>query len=281
MKRLVGLVALLLAAIGTSMAAAAERSTATVTPVAARDVLAAEAAGLITLKYIPNDSRSAQVVVENKSDQPLTLRLPDAFAGVPVLAQFGMGGIGGGMGGGGFGGGGGGGGGMGGGQAMGGGGMGGMGGMGGGMGGMGGGMGGMGGGMFSVPPEKTKVVKVATVCLEYGKDEPSPRLPYRLVRLDSFSEDPALAAIMVALGRGEISQKVAQAAAWHLASGRSWQQLAAEKIDRAGGAPDLQYFSLAELLAARQVVAIAVERTGRGAAGSGPVSRQFRSPGEG
>ena len=139
----------------------------------------------------------------------------------------------------------------------------------------------MGGGMFSVPPEKTKVVKVATVCLEYGKDEPSPRLPYRLVRLDSFSEDPALAAIMVALGRGEISQKVAQAAAWHLASGRSWQQLAAEKIDRAGGAPDLQYFSLAELLAARQVVAIAVERTGRGAAGSGPASRQFRSPGEG
>jgi len=153
------------------------------------------------------------------------------------------------------------------------------------MGGMGGGgmggMGGMGGGMFSVPPEKTKVVKVATVCLEYGKDEPSPRLSYRMVRLDSFSEDPALAAIMMALGRGEIPQKVAQAAAWHLASGRSWQQLAAEKIDRAGGAPDLQYFSAAELLAARRVVAVAVERTGRSTDRGMSGSRRFRSPGEG
>ena len=139
----------------------------------------------------------------------------------------------------------------------------------------------MGGGMFSVPPEKTKAVKVATVCLEYGKDEPSPRLPYRLIRLAAFSEDPALSAVMVAMGRGEIPQKVAQAAAWHLASGRSWQQLAAEKIDRAGGAADLRYFSPAELLAARQVVAIAVARTGRfpGRGQTGP--RQFRSPGEG
>ena len=274
MKRFVGLLGLVVGLIGAQPAFSAERVSSSPASAVSHDVLAAEAAGLIALKYIPNDSRSAQVVVENKSDQPLTLRLPDAFAGVPVLAQFGMGGIGGGGMGGGMGGGGGG-------QAMGGGGMGGMGGGMGGMGGMGGGMGGMGGGMFSVPPETTKVVKVATVCLEYGKDEPSPRLPYRMVRLDSFSEDPALAAIVVALGRGEIPQKVAQAAAWHLSSGRSWQQLAAEKIDRAGGVPDLQYFSMAELLAARQVVAIAIERTGRVAGGNSAGLRQFRSPGEG
>ena len=234
MKRFVGLLGLVVGLIGAQPAFSAERLSSSPASAVSHDVLAAEAAGLIALKYIPNDSRSAQVVVENKSDQPLTLRLPDAFAGVPVLAQFGMGG-----------------------------------------------MGGMGGGMFSVPPETTKVVKVATVCLEYGKDEPSPRLPYRMVRLDSFSEDPALAAIVVALGRGEIPQKVAQAAAWHLASGRSWQQLAAEKIDRAGGVPDLQYFSMAELLAARQVVAIAIERTGRVAGGNSAGLRQFRSPGEG
>ncbi len=93
--------------------------------VASQDILDAEKAGLIDVKYIPNDSRSAQIVIDNKSDQPLTLRLPKAFVGVPVLAQFGQGGIGGGMGGG-MGGGGG--------QAAG----------GGGMGGMGGGMGGGG-----------------------------------------------------------------------------------------------------------------------------------------
>ncbi len=219
------------------------------------DVLEAEARGLVSVKYIPNDAKSAQIVVENKSDKPLTLRLPTAFAGVPVLAQMGMGG----MGGGGMGGGGMGAGGMGGGagaQATGGGGMGGggMGGMGGGMGGMGGGMGGMGGGMFSVPPEKVRTVRVATVCLEYGKPEPSPRLPYRLVAVESFSSDPQLSAVLEAFGRGELSQKVTQAVAWHLCSGLSWQKLAAEKIDRAGGYPDEAYFAPAELMAADRVV---------------------------
>ena len=158
---------------------------------------------------------------------------------------------GGGMGGGGMGGGMGGGGG---GQTAGGGGMGGGGMGGGGMGGGGMGGGGMGGGMFSVPPEKTKVVKVATVCLEYGKREPSPRIPYQLAALETFSEDPALAVLLEAFGRGEIPLKVAQAAAWNISSGLSWQQLAAEMIDHAGGVPDQRYFSNAELFAAQQVV---------------------------
>ena len=215
---------------------------------ASRDILDAEKEGLVEIKYIPNDSRSAQIVVNNKTNQPLTLRLPAAFVGRPILAQFGGGqgggqggGMGGGMGGGG-------------GQTAGGGGMGGGGMGGGGMGGGGMGGGGMGGGMFSVPPEKTKVVKVATVCLEYGKREPSPRIPYQLAALETFSEDPALALLLEAFGRGEIPLKVAQAAAWNISSGLSWQQLAAEIIDHAGGVPDQQYFHKAELFAAQQVV---------------------------
>jgi hypothetical protein len=115
-------------------------------------------------------------------------------------------------------------------------------------------MGGMGGGMFSVPPEKTKVVRVATVCLEYGKREPSPRIPYQLAALETFSEDPALAVLLEAFGRGEIPLKVAQAAAWNISSGLSWQRLAAEVIDRPGGVPDQKYFNNAELFAAQQVV---------------------------
>jgi hypothetical protein len=237
----------------------------------ALDVLEAEAQGLVSVKYIPNDAKSAQIVVANKSGKPLTLKLPAAFAGMPVLAQMGMGGMGmGGMGMGGMGGGG-----MGGGagaQATGGGGMGGMGGGMGGMGGMGGGMGGMGGGMFAVPPEKVRTIKVATVCLEYGKPEPSPRLPYRLVALDSFSSDPQLAAVLEAFGRGAVSQKVAQAVAWHLASGLSWQQLAAEKIDRAGGYPDEPYFAPAELMAAFRVVEASAQHRGEQPAATSPAT---------
>ena len=64
--------------------------------VEATDLLAAETQGLVAVKYIPNDSRSAQIVITNRTQRPVTLRLPAAFAGVPVLAQMGMGGMGGG-----------------------------------------------------------------------------------------------------------------------------------------------------------------------------------------
>jgi hypothetical protein len=115
-------------------------------------------AGDIEVKVIPKDAKEGSVLITNKTGKPLTIKVPEALAGVPVLAQgLGLGGAGGGLNGGnqgGYGGGGGN-------QGFGGGMMGGMGGMGGmgmggmGMGGMGmgGGMGGMGGGFFSVPAE--------------------------------------------------------------------------------------------------------------------------------
>jgi hypothetical protein len=215
------------------------------------ELFAAEAEGLVAVKYIPNDSRSAQVIITNKTSKPLSLRLPAAFAGVPVLAQMGMG-----MGGGaaaGFAAGG-----IGGGPQATGGGLGGQ-----GMNGMGGGgMGAVGGGAFSIPPQKTRVLRVTTVCLEHGKPEPSSRNAYSLEPVESFSNDPKLAIVLASLGRGELSQKVAQAAAWHLSNGMSWQQLAAEKIDHAGGVPDEPYFSQAELVAAQRVVAIATQQAG-------------------
>lgn len=203
----------------------------------AQDLLEAQAAGLVEVKFIANDSRTAQVVVRNRSDRPLTLRLPEGFAGVPVLAQFmnqqqggagfGAGGIGGTP------------------QNVGG---------GGGMGGMGGMGGGMGGGPFSLPPERTRTLRVPTVCLEYGKREPSPRIEYRMTPLAECSTDPRLQDVVTALADGKISQKVAQAAAWHVASGRTWEQLSAEMIQMAGGDPDRPYFAAGELAAARNFV---------------------------
>ena len=222
-----GLITLSLAAVVAQAGDAGTSKQTTGRPaVVVHDVLDAETAGLVTVKFIPNDSRSAQVLVTNKSNKPLTLKMPSAYAGVPVLGQMGMGGMGGGMGG---------------------------------MGGMGGGMGGMGGGAFSVPAEKTKVLKITTVCLEHGKKEPSSRMAYKLVALDTFSTDPKLQVILASLGRGELSQKVAQAATWHVANGLSWDQLAAKKIDRLGR-PDDAWFSPNELLMAHRSVAVASER---------------------
>jgi len=238
----------------------ARKSSVSAPASAVSDIFDAEERQQVSIRYIPNDSKSAQIIVTNRTRSPQTLRLPVAFAGVPVLAQFG----GGGMGGGGMGGGQGGfaGAGIGGGaQAMGGGG-GGFGGQG--MNGMGGGgMGQGGGGAFSIPPERSRVFRVPTVCLEHGKTEPSSRMAYTLVRAESFSSDPKLAIVLEGLGRGELSQKVAQAAVWHMASGLTWERLAAEKIDHPGGYPDEPYFSEAELLAAHRVVAVATQQARR------------------
>ncbi|NLX95151.1 MAG: hypothetical protein GXY83_03135 [Rhodopirellula sp.] len=210
------------------------------------EMFSAIESGQIDVKLIPKNSKQARIMIENKTDQPLSVKLPEAFAGVPVLAQFGGGmgggGLGGGLGGGGMGGGGGGA------QTMGGG-------MGGGMGGMGG-MGGGGMGMFNVAPEQVGQFKVTTVCLEHGKDEPNPHVPYEIRPLEEVTSEPEVLELCSMLGKGMMDQRVAQVAAWHLANDMSWQELAAKQLRFANGTR-ASYFSPQEIRAAMQVVAVA------------------------
>jgi hypothetical protein len=222
--------------------------------------------GSIAATMIPKSSLEGNVFIENKTDKPITVKLPKAVAAAQVLKQgFGGAGAGGGGGRGGMGGGPGGmGGGMGG-QMMGGGmgGMGGgmMGGMGGGMGGMGGGMmGGMGGGFFSIPPEKTVQIPMTAVCLNHGKPEPKPKMTYRLIRLEEYTSDPVLQELLEMVGTGKLDPAVAQAATWNLTDKMSWEKLAAKVVERVGGVPDDPYFSESELASARQLVVQAQAR---------------------
>jgi len=114
---------------------------------------------------------------------------------------------------------------------------------------------------FVVYPGKSRVVRVPTVCLEHGKREPNAKVPYRMVRLDACTSDPRVAEILESLSRGMVSQKVAQAVSWHLSSGRTWEQLAAEVIEMAGGAdPDVPVFSPLELAMAKRFVDAATSR---------------------
>jgi hypothetical protein len=231
------------------------------------ELFAAMDAGEVEVRFIPRDATRANVLIRNKTDRPLKIQLPAAFAGVPVNAQMGMGGMGmgggmGGMGGGmgGMGGMGGGMGGMGGGQAMGGG-MGGgmMGGMGGGMmGGMGGGMG--MGGMMNVAPEKVGKVKVNTVCLEHGKPDPKPSMAYTIRPITAFTTDPALIEVCKMVGRGEIPQNAAQAATWHLTDEMSWQELATKDRVRLMNGYTEKFFSLTELHLANRILGVAGQR---------------------
>lgn len=248
------------------------------------ELFAAIEAGQVSARLIPQNARKGNVLFENKTDKPLTIKLPEAVIGVPVTnAQFG-GGMGGGMGGmgGGMGGMGGGMGGMGGGgqQAMGGGmGGGGMGGMGGGMGGMGGGMGGMGGGggFFSIPPEKVVSIPLQSVCLEHGKPEPTVRSEYILVPVEKFNDDPALFEILSLVSSGKVDSQIAQAAAWHLTDKMSWRDLAMDSNRRLGGLAPEPVFSTRQLMAAQQLLSIAQARAEKRAEGAPAKPETIRS----
>lgn len=201
--------------------------------------------GLAEVKFIAMDDHRGRVFVENKTDQELQLRLPEAFVGVPVLAQLGGGG-------GGFGGGGGGGG-----QAVGGGGG------GGGFGGGGGGGGGFGGGggAFSVAPEKTAKINVPLLCLDHGKRIPSSKKPYKLVPAEEhLGSRPEVIELLAAFGRGELQRGAAQAAVWHANSDVSWQALAAKLDGTARSFVRNPYFTRYEIQAAVAYVQEATRR---------------------
>lgn len=185
------------------------------------EIFAAVEKGQIEVQLIPRDSTRCNLLVKNKTDKPLNVILPQAFAGVPVLAQVqdGIGllgddrlfdnarapqilGIGPGL------------------NNW-----------------RGPGLMNVGpqnfgrpnapqGLLFNVAPEKVGRMRLTSVCLEYGKPDPRPRFKYQIKPIESVTDKPAVVELCAMLGRGEIGQRPAQLAAWHLSNAMSWQQLA-------------------------------------------------------
>lgn len=230
--RTLGFACTLVAATAMTAYAAGPRAKTSTTPDAATavEMFAAVDQGQIEVRVIPKDSTKANLLIENKSDQPLSVKLPAAFAGIPALAQD-DGGFGGGGGGGG-----------GGNQSFGGG------------GGGGGDFGdGGGGGFFNVAPEQIAKVELTIVCLEHGKADPRPAIPYKIIPIEEYTSNKSVHELLKLLGRGAVSQRVAQAAAWHLANNMSWEELASKQLRFLTGVRR-PYFSRNELAAAVRVV---------------------------
>jgi hypothetical protein len=188
--------------------------------------------GQLDVTIIVKSSKEANLFIENKTKEPLNVKLPDAFTAVLAQAGFGADPFGGGGGAGGQN------------QAV------------------GGGAGGMGAGgqnFFNVPAERVGEVGVPCVCLEHGKDEPRPSVKYKVQPFEAYSDNGALREVLTALGKGQVSQRVAQVSAWHLASGMSWEELAAKEVRRLNGVR-YPYFHPQEVAAAARVVQIATER---------------------
>lgn len=121
---------------------------------------------------------------------------------------------------------------------------------------MGGGGGGMGGG-FAVPPERIADLTLNTVCLEYGKPDPRPSMHYELRPIEEVTDNVVLQELLRDFGRGKYTdQRAVQAAAWHLADGKSWDELAALK-NRRIRRPDEPHFRLDQLQNAQMYVSLA------------------------
>ncbi len=197
----------------------------------------------VSVRLVAKSEFEGHLLIENKTDAPLTIQMPEAFVGVQVLPQFGQQGGGGG----------------GGGQQGGGGGQNQAAGGGGGGGQQGGQQGGGMQGGFSIPVATVARVPVNMVCLEHGKKVPSQRLHYTIVRPESYTSDPRVHELCKMVGTGQLDRASAQAAAWNIANNMSWDQLA-NKMYNNVGSPDTPYFSRQQLLAAQKIVAGADHR---------------------
>ena len=216
---------------GSVLSATAKEDTSPPAEPAVVDLFAGIDDGRVEATVVPRDSKKVTLQLRNKSDQPVTIRLPEAFAAVPVQAQFGGGMFGGGAGG------------LFGGRGMGPGGGNPFGaGQGGGTQGLGvagqnGGQNGVNGGrrkgggpgLFSVPAGKVVKVKLTSVCLEYGKPEPHARNEYVVRPIEALCGKAEVVSIIRSLGDGEVSQEVAQLAAWNVASGTGFEEMASLK----------------------------------------------------
>lgn len=193
----------------------------------------------IDVRLVAQNANAGRIFITNKTDKPLSVSIPKGLVGVQILPQFngngfgnqngfGQGTFGGGLnqggqtgqaqavggnasplGGGGFPG-----------------------------GGNNGGFPGMQGGpgFFSIPPEKTVQIAMNSVCLNYGRREPHAGMKYQLTRAETVYTDPALIQLLEDYSP-RTNRDVQQAAAWHLANGLSWDQIAQLTDQKVPGNP--------------------------------------------
>ncbi len=201
------------------------------------ELFAAIEAGRAEVRVIPRDSKVVNLLVRNLSEKPLRLEMPAALAAAPIAAQpgnglfpgandpFGNNNNGGNNS-----------------QAI-----------------------GLPGGQqnnnnvpfgnpfMNIPAGREIKVRLACVCLEHGKPEPSTRIVYELKPLADYTTDARAIAAVAGLGKKGVNQRVVQLAVWNLVNDKSWEDLAAKKIKHIGRF-DSPMFQPSELESAQALV---------------------------
>ena len=187
------------------------------------ELFAGVAGKQLGVAIIPTNERVGNVLIENVTEETITVRLPDSFVGQQVPnrvnpnAQRA--------------------------QPVGGGFLGGP----------------LRDGRLSIPSKRIAQVQYRSVCLAHGWPDPRPDLPYEIMPVENFTQDKILQTLIYAIGTERINQKVSQAAAWHVANKMPWERLATE-LSPVAGLP-VPFFNQAELVAAHQLVVLADKKS--------------------
>lgn len=107
---------------------------------------------------------------------------------------------------------------------------------------------------FFLPPGKSAKVDLPSVCLDFGKPDPTRTKPYEIRPVTAFTNAATIERLLVRWRRDRFSQPVAQAAAWHLANGVTWDKLARLPSQGTAFVPGRPMFSRDLLEAAQRLV---------------------------
>lgn len=88
---------------------------------------------------------------------------------------------------------------------------------------------------WTLAPGQLLQLQIPCFCLEFGKPDPNRKIPYEMVELQELNDQPAVQELLKRFAQGDIDQRVAQLAAWHVASGTPWPMLAQLKLPRTNG----------------------------------------------
>ncbi len=116
-------------------------------------------------------------------------------------------------------------------------------------------------GFMRIAPEKTRKLTATTVCLEHGKPDPHPRIAYRMIPIGEYTDNPSVIELCRRLGRGDVAQKTAQAAAWHLANELSWEEIAAINRVESRYLGEIKLFNNTDINRAKRLVKTMSEPT--------------------
>ena len=111
---------------------------------------------------------------------------------------------------------------------------------------------------FSFVPNRTVHLQLRSVCLEHNRPGPNPKHNYQVRPMDQVTNVKGVYEICAMMGRGEIDHQIAQIAAWHLNNKISWDQLWNESQNNVPGMGQRRGMSRRQLFDAKKAVEKAV-----------------------